>query len=582
MEEDIATAAPLQLVTEPKSKPKIKLQNSRSTDVENSNKVKGAELFVKCLEMEGVEYIFGVPGEENIDMLEALIDSSVKFIPTRHEQGAAFIADVYGRLTGRAGVCLSTLGPGATNLVTGVADANMDRAPLVAVAGQGATTRMHKESHQILDLVKLFEPISKYATQVLEPEIIPEIVRKSFKTAQNEKPGACFIVLPENIAEEPVENQSPLKVNQVTPPTAPVGNCANIASIISQTKAPIVMAGNGVIREGCSEALVDFAEKLNIPVATTFMAKGVIPYSHPLCLGAVGLQAQDYVSYGFRHADLVICIGVDMVEYHPSLWNPNRDKKIIHLDQSPAEVDQHYVIEAGAVGLLSDSMERISIKARRRPNSSIHELPEIIKAEISEFKNDSSFPVKPQKIIWDIRQALDPEDTVISDVGAHKMWMARMFQAEVPNTCIISNGFAAMGIAIPGAIAAAMAYPDRKAVAVCGDAGFMMNNQEIETALRLNLDIVVIIFNDSKYGLIEWHQLRTFDRSTGIEFGNPDFVKFAESFGAKGYRVKSAEGLLPTLNTALADGTVSIIDVPVDYTENMKLTSKLRGMDAPI
>jgi acetolactate synthase-1/2/3 large subunit len=546
------------------------------------NKMKGSELFVKCLENEHVEYIFGVPGEENIDMLEALIDSPIEFVPTRHEQGAAFIADVYGRLTGRAGVCLSTLGPGATNLVTGVADANMDRAPLVAIAGQGATTRMHKESHQILDLVDLFDPITKYSTQVLEPEIIPEIVRKAFKTAQTEKPGACFIDFPENIAGAEVGGESPLKVSQVTPPTAPVGKCAEIASIISESESPVLMVGNGVIREGCSEALVDFAEKLNIPVATTFMAKGVIPASHSLCLGAVGLQAQDYVAYGFGEADLVICVGVDMVEYHPRLWNPNRDKKIVHIDRSAAEVDQHYVLEAGAVGLLSDSLERISIKARRRPNSKVHKLPGIIKNELAEFADDDSFPLKPQKIIWDLRQALDPQDTVISDVGAHKMWMARMFQAELPNTCIISNGFAAMGIAVPGAIAAAMAFPDRHSVAVCGDAGFMMNNQEIETALRLGLNIVVVIFNDSKYGLIEWHQLRHFDRATGVEFKNPDFVKFAESFGAKGYRVESAADFVPTLQTALADGTVSIIDVPVDYSENMKLTSKLGSMQSPI
>lgn len=544
--------------------------------------MKGSELFVKCLENEGVEYIFGVPGEENIDMLEALIDSPIEFIATRHEQGAAFIADVYGRLTGRAGVCLSTLGPGATNLVTGVADANMDRAPLVAISGQGATTRMHKESHQILDLVDLFEPITKYASQVLEPEIIPEIIRKSFKTAQSEKPGASFIVFPENIAGAEVAGQAPLKVSRVAPATAPVGKCARIADIISAARAPVIMAGNGIIREGCSEALLDFAEKLNIPVATTFMAKGVIPHTHPLCLGAVGLQAQDYVAYGFSKADLVICVGVDMVEYHPRLWNPERDKKIIHLDQSGAEVDQHYEVEAGAVGVLSDSLERISIKARRRPDSSIHQLPDIIRDEAAEFSSDDAFPIKPQKIIWDLRQALDPQDIVISDVGAHKMWMARLFQAELPNTCIISNGFAAMGIALPGAIAAAMAYPDRKAVAVCGDAGFMMNNQEIETALRLNLDIVVIIFNDSKYGLIEWHQLKHFDRSTGIEFNNPDFVLFAESFGAKGYRVESAEDLIPTLDKALGDGTVSIIDVPVDYAENMKLTAKLDSMAAPI
>jgi len=542
----------------------------------------GGELFVKCLENEGVEYIFGVPGEENIDMLDALIASPIEFVPTRHEQGAAFIADVYGRLTGRAGVCLSTLGPGATNLVTGVADANMDRAPLVAIAGQGATTRMHKESHQILDLVNLFDPISKYSTQIREPEIIPEIVRKAFKTAQTEKPGVSFIDFPENIAGADVEALEPLKVQYPARPTAPTGKCAQVAEIINQARAPVIMAGNGVIRERASEALVDFAEKLNVPVATTFMAKGVIPFSHPLCLGSIGLQAHDYVAFGFDKADVVICVGVDMVEYHPRLWNPECTKRIIHIDESPAEVDAHYILEAGVVGEISDSLSRIAAKARRRPDAPVHKLSEVIKKEIGEYRDDTAFPVKPQKIIWDLRQALDNEDIVISDVGAHKMWMARMYRAEAPNTCIISNGFAAMGIALPGAIAAKLAYPDRKAVAVCGDAGFLMNSQEIETALRLGLDLVVLIFNDSKYGLIEWHQMRHFNRTTGIEFTNPDFVKYAESFGAKGYRVERTEDLLPTLETALGDGTVSIIDCPVDYAENMKLTAKLGSLVSPI
>ncbi len=544
--------------------------------------MKGAELFVRCLENEGVEYIFGVPGEENIDVMDALIGSSIQFVTTRHEQGAAFIADVYGRLTGRAGVCLSTLGPGATNLVTGVADANMDRAPLVAIAGQGATTRMHKESHQILDLVNLFEPITKYSTQIREPEIIPEIVRKAFKTAQTEKPGCSFLDFPENIAGAEVAAVTPLKVQSPTPPTAPEGKCAQVAELISKTQSPVVMVGNGVVRGLASDALIDFAEKLNVPVATTFMAKGVIPFSHPLCLGAVGLQAHDYVAFGFDKADLVICIGVDMVEYHPRLWNPDRDKKIVHIDESPAEVDAHYILESGVIGEIADSLGRIAAKTRRRGEAPVHKLHDVVKKEIGEYQDDTEFPVKPQKIIWDLRAALDAEDIVISDVGAHKMWMARMYQAEAPNTCIISNGFAAMGIALPGAIAAKLARPDKKAVAVCGDAGFMMNNQEIETALRLNLDLVVLIFNDSKYGLIEWHQLRHFSRATGIEFNNPDFVMFAQSFGARGYRVERTEDLLPILKTALGDGTVSIIDCPVDYRENMKLTAKLGNLVSPI
>ena len=544
--------------------------------------MKAAELFVRCLENEGVEYIFGVPGEENIDVLDALIDSPIQFVTTRHEQGAAFMADVYGRLTGKAGVCLSTLGPGATNLVTGVADANMDRAPIVAIAGQGSTDRMHKESHQILDLVKLFEPISKYSTQIRTPEVVPEVVRKAFKIAQTEKPGCSFIDFPENIAEAEIEGLKELRVQQPVPPTAPAGKCSAIAEIINDAKAPIIMAGNGVLRERASDALVDFAEKLNVPVATTFMAKGSIPFSHPLCMGAIGLQARDYVSFGFNEADVVICIGVDMVEYHPRLWNPNRDKKIIHIDQSPAEVDAHYILEAGAVGTIRDSLERIALKSRRRPDVSVHKMHDVVDQELGEYKADTEFPVKPQKIIWDLRQALAAEDIVISDVGAHKMWIARMYKAEAPNTCIISNGFAAMGIAVPGAIAAKLAYPDRKAVAVCGDAGFMMNNQEIETAMRLGLDLVILIFNDSKYGLIEWHQNRHFGRATNIDFLNPDFVKFAESFGAKGYRVERTEDFLPTLQTALGDGTVSIIDCPVDYRENMKLTEKLGNLVSPI
>lgn len=544
--------------------------------------MKGGKLFARCLENEGVDYIFGVPGEENIDLLDALIDSPIRFVMTRHEQGAAFMADVYGRLTGRAGVCLSTLGPGATNLVTGVADANMDRAPVVAIAGQGATTRMHKESHQILDLVNLFEPITKYSTQIRAPEIIPEIIRKAFKTAQSEKPGCSFIDFPENMAQAEVEDLIPLKVQSAATPIAPAGKCAQVAEIISRAQAPIIMAGNGVVREGASEALIEFAETLNVPVATTFMAKGAIPFSHPLCLGAIGLQARDYIAFGFDRADLIICVGVDMVEYHPKLWNPTRDKMIIHIDESPAEVDAHYVLEAGVVGLISDSLGRIAARAERRTSSGGHKLHEVITREIGEFSDDTAFPVKPQKILWDLRQVLGTEDIVLSDVGAHKMWIARMYQAEAPNTCIISNGFAAMGIALPGAIAAKLAIPERKVVAVCGDAGFLMNSQEIETALRLKLDIVVLIFNDAAYGLIEWHQLRQFQRSTEIAFANPDFVMFAESFGAKGYRVERTEDLLPTLEAALGDGTVSIIDCPVDYAENMKLTEKLGNLVSPI
>ena len=537
--------------------------------------MKGAELLVRCLENEGVENIFGIPGEENIDMMDVLLDSKLRFITTRHEQGAAFMADVYGRLTGKAGVCLATLGPGATNLITGVADANMDRAPVVAIAGQVATTRMHKESHQHLDLVNLFKPISKYSAQIREPEIIPEIVRKAFKQAEAEKPGASFIDFPENIAKMVVDGKEPLKVQRATVPTPPSEKIAQAARIISQAKYPLVMAGNGIIRAGAADQLVAFAETLNIPVATTFMAKGVIPSSHALSLGAVGLQAHDHVACGFDRADVIICVGYDMVEYHPYLWHPDKQRQIIHVDVTPAEVDEHYILAAGVIGNIGEALQRIGSEASPQQNTPAANLRETIARELSEHANDSAFPMKPQKIVWDLRQVLEPNDIVISDVGAHKMWMARMYQAEQPNTCIISNGFASMGIGVPGAIAAKLVFPDRTVLTVTGDAGFLMNSQEIETALRIGTPIVILVWNDSEYGLITWHQLRHFARPSHIDFKNPDLVKYAESFGAKGYRVEEAADLIPILKQAVADDTVVVIDCPVDYSENMKLTEKL-------
>lgn len=544
--------------------------------------MKAAELLVRCLENEQVDRIYGIPGEENIDVMDALLDSTIQFVTTRHEQGAAFMADVYGRLTGKAGVCLATLGPGATNLITGVADANMDNAPVVAIAGQAATTRLHKESHQVLDLVNLFKPISKYSTQIRVPEIIPEVVRKAFKVAEAEKPGCSFFGLPENVAGTMVEGKTPLKVQSPLTPAPPEEKVAEAAKLISDANFPLVMAGNGIIRAGASHELVRFAETLNIPVANTFMAKGVIPFSHELSLGAVGLQADDYVQCGFDRADLIICVGYDIVEYHPYLWHKDKSRPIIHIDASPAEVDEYYILASGVIGDIGQSLRRIADAADPHEKFLAASLRRTIVDEMATHAEDQGYPVKPQKIMWDLRKALEPEDIVISDVGAHKMWMARMYQAEQPNTCIISNGFASMGIALPGAIAAKLTYPDRTALAVTGDAGFMMNSQEIETALRLGVAIVVLIWTDSEYGLIKWHQLKAFGRPSHISFNNPDFVKYAESFGAKGYRVESTKELLPTLKQAIKDNTVVIIDCPVDYSENMKLTEKFGELVCPI
>lgn len=537
--------------------------------------MKAAELFVKALENEGVEFLFGIPGEENLDVMDALLDSPIQFITARHEQGAAFMADVYGRLTGRAGVCIATLGPGATNLITGVADANMDHAPLVAIAGQASTHRLHKESHQVLNLEAMFLPITKYSTRIVSPEVIPEIIRKAFKVAQTEKTGACFIEFPENIAEMEVDDE-PLFVKHATPPEPAAEHIQKAAKLISNAKNPIILAGNGVIRANASTTLALFAEKLGIPVANTFMAKGVIPFKHPMALGSVGLQSKDYVSTGFANADVIICIGYDMVEYHPYLWHPSRDRTLIHIDMTHAEVDAHYSVVVGVVGNINHSLNRIADLAKTQHDfKAMRTLRNSLITEMDLHRDDSEFPVKPQKIIWDLRTAMDLRDIVICDVGAHKMWMSRMFRCEYPNTCIISNGFASMGIAVPGAIAAKLAHPERKVVAVTGDAGFLMNSQEIETAMRLHIPIVILIWNDASYGLIEWKQQSQFGRTSNVKFTNPDFVQYAQSFGAVGVRVNATGELMPILNEALARDTVTIIDCPVDYRENLKLTETL-------
>jgi acetolactate synthase-1/2/3 large subunit len=542
-----------------------------------------AELLVRCLENEGVEYVFGLPGEENLHVLEALKHSSIRFITTRHEQGAAFMADVYGRLTGKAGVCLSTLGPGATNLITGVADANLDRAPLVAITGQVGTDRMHIESHQYLDLVAMFAPVTKWSTQIVRPSNTAEIVRKAFKIAQTEKPGAVHIDLPENIAAMEAIG-SPLRVDERETVFASFRSIERAAAAISQAENPIILVGNGAIRARASEALTRFATQLNIPVANTFMGKGVIPYQHPLALWSVGLQQRDYISCGFDHTDLVIAVGYDLVEYSPKRWNPEGTTPIIHIGQTPAEIDSSYIPLTEVVGDISDSLKEILQRVDRSqvPNPYAIGLRDEIFTDYEEYKQDDSFPIKPQKLIYDLRQVMGPEDIVISDVGAHKMWMARHYHCDRPNTCLISNGFAAMGIAIPGAIAAKLVAPKRRVVAVTGDGGFMMNCQELETALRVGTPFVVVIFNDSGYGLIEWKQLNHFGESAFINFGNPDFVKFAESMGLKGYRVQSSLDFIPTLKEALEQPVPAIIDCPIDYQENLRFSQKAGDLTCAI
>ncbi|MCP2731256.1 acetolactate synthase large subunit [Limnofasciculus baicalensis] len=542
-----------------------------------------AELLVRCLENEGVEYVFGLPGEENLHVLQALKYSSIKFITTRHEQGAAFMADVYGRLTGKAGVCLSTLGPGATNLMTGVADANLDGAPLVAITGQVGTDRMHIESHQYLDLVAMFDPVTKWNAQIVRPSITPELVRRAFKIAQSEKPGAVHIDVPENIAAMPVTGE-PLNKDAREKTYASFRSIGKAAVAISKAKNPLILVGNGAIRANASEMLTEFATRLNIPVVNSFMGKGMIPYTHPLSLWTVGLQQRDRVSCAFDEADLIIAIGYDLIEYSPKKWNPEGKIPIIHIGAITAEIDSSYIPLVEVVGDISDSLAEIMKQGDRagKPTPHAAELRTDIRADYEYYANDDGFPIKPQKLIYDLRQVMGAEDIVISDVGAHKMWMARHYHCDRPNTCIISNGFAAMGIALPGAIAAKLVYPDRNIVAVTGDGGFMMNCQELETALRVGTPFVTLIFNDGGYGLIEWKQQNQFGESAFVHFTNPDFVKFAESMGLKGYRINSVAELIPTLKEAMAQDVPTVIDCPVDYGENLRFTQKAGDLSCKI
>ena len=542
-----------------------------------------AELLVHCLENEGVEYIFGVPGEENLQVLQALKQSSIQFVTTRHEQGAAFMADVYGRLTGKAGVCLSTLGPGATNLITGVADANLDRAPLVAITGQVGTDRMHIESHQYLDLVAMFAPVTQWNTQIVRPSNTAEIVRKAFKLAQTGDPGAVHIDLPENIADMDVTGK-PLTCDHNEKTFAAFNTIQKAADAISQAQRPLILVGNGAIRARASEAIMTMVEELQIPVTNTFMGKGVIPYQHPLALWTVGLQQRDFISCAIDKSDLVIAVGYDLVEYPPKKWNPDGQIPIIHVGMIPAEVDSSYMPVVEVIGDISDSLKEILKRVERKPQSDypFQAVRDEMRADYEQYRNDMAFPIKPQKLLYDLRQVMGPEDIVLSDVGAHKMWIARNYHCERPNTCLISNGFASMGIAIPGAIAAKLVYPDRKVVAVTGDGGFMMNCQELETALRLGTPFVTIIFNDGGYGLIEWKQHNYYGESAFIKFNNPDFVALAKSFGLQGYRITSTEDFIPTLKDALAADVPVVIDCPIDYGENLLFTEKSRELACAI
>ena len=534
-----------------------------------------ADLLVECLEQEGVKYIFGIPGEENLDLMNAIEKSSIQFITTRHEQGAAFMADVYGRLTGKTGVCLSTLGPGATNLVTGVADANLDGAPVLAITGQVATDRMHLTAHQYLDLEKVFEPITKRTKQILRPDTVPEIVRLAFKYAESEKPGAVHIDLPDNIAKMPAQG---VPMRRVVPEKgiASYKSIERVARRISRAKKPLILAGYSAVRDGAAQAITDFATELKIPVANTMMAKGIIPFDNPYSMWTIGIPQRDYINQIFDEADTIIGIGYDIVECFPRKWNPENNHKIIHIGNQAAHINKRYQPEVQVVGDISDSLYEI-LRRSERETEPVYalEIKKKIQADHDQYEFDDAFPMKPQRLLHDVRKVMGKDDILVSDVGAHKMWIARHYNCYQPNTCIISNGFASMGIAIPGAVAAKLVYPEKKVLAVTGDGGFMMNMQELETASRIGAGFVTLILNDSSYGLIKWKQMEHFGTTCYTDFTNPDFVKLAEVMGGKGYRVEKADDLMPMLEDAFRQDKLALIDCRVDYDENMKLSAQL-------
>ncbi len=537
---------------------------------------KASDVFVQCLEAEGVKYVFGIPGEETLDLNESLADSSIEFVPVRHEQGGAYMADAYGRLTGRAGVCLGTLGPGALNLVTAVADAFLDRAPLVALTGQSDLERMHKESHQYIDLIGVLRPVVKWNARVSSPEIVPEVVRKAFKVAESEKPGSTHLELPEDVMGRPLD-ASPLPAHAPVQPEPGIRELQRATEIIMAAENPIILAGNGAIRTHASRALRAFVHTTGIPVAETFMAKGLLDYEDPHALGTVGLQSRDYAMAGFDDADVVIAIGYDLVEHAPEHWNPRSDKRIVMIDTVAAEIDEFFIPEVELIGDIAHVLARLAAATNRAPSSApgSERLRELVLGALNEARSDDHFPMRPPRLLADIRDALGPGDLLVSDVGLHKLWIGRMFPAHEPGTVLIANGLAGMGFALPTAIAAKLVDPNRRVVTVSGDGGFLMNCQELETAVRLRTAVVNVVWENGQFGSIAWKQDKKFERHFDVDFGNPDFVKLAEAFGMPAWRCSSADEFSQRLVAALALDVPSLIVVPIDYSVDVAISREL-------
>ncbi|WP_117591113.1 acetolactate synthase large subunit [Haloprofundus halophilus] len=523
--------------------------------------MKASDLLVRCLEAEGVEYVFGVPGEELEDVLFSLRDSSIRYIPVRHEQGAAFMADVHGRLTGDAGVCLATLGPGATNLLTGVADAHLDKSPLVAITGQGGRERLHKESHQALDVVHTFEAVVKWNTQLNDTEIINESVRKAFKLAEYEKPGATHLEFPEDVAAEAVDYE-PLPVREkVRRPDPDAASVERAADLLLTAERPIVLAGNGAVRANAADRLRSFVEATDVPVVSTYMGKGAVSDRSAHSLMTLDSGPDGEAEAAMEGADCVVAVGYDIAEHDPKRWNPNADTRVVHVDHEPAEVYQHYNPDVEIVADISRALERLEATVEGTWGTWCADTHEAVLADALETPEDDE-PFSVAGVLPYLRDAMADDDVLVSDVGSHKMAIATQFPTFEPNTCIVSNGLASMGIGVPGGVAADLAL-DSNVVVGTGDGGFLMNAAELETATRLGLGFTVLVFNDDDYGLISEKQREHTGEAFGTGLTNPDFVAFAESFGVDGYRPESWAELETVLDSVVDGDEMALVEVPL-------------------
>ena len=537
-----------------------------------NNKIKASDLFVQALEAEGVDHIFAVPGEENLDMVESLRNSSIKLVLTRHEQGAGFMAATYGRLTGKAGVCMATLGPGATNLATPAAYSHLGGMPLIMITGQKPIKKSKQGQFQIIDVVGLFDPICKMSKQIVHGNTIPSLVREAFRLSEEERPGAVLLELPEHIAEAGCDAGliMPHKRHYASPNEVAIEEAV---ALIKTAKMPLILIGAGANRKNVRTALSNLIDTTRIPFFVTQMGKGVVDERSNLFLGTAVLSSGDYLHCAIERADVIINIGHDVIEKPPFFMEAG-GKKVIHVNYKSAQVDQVYFPQSEVVGDLATSVNALKDKLAgevKFDRSYFDKIKLAIDEHIEEGADDARFPIIPQRFVADIRKVMGEKDIIALDNGMYKLWFARNYKAYQPNTVLLDNALATMGAGLPSAMMVAMLNPDQRVMALCGDGGFMMNSQEIETAIRLGLNLVITVLNDNSYGMIRWKQASTGFADWGLEFNNPDFVKYAESYGAIGHRVTSAENIIPTYEKAFAAGGVHLVELPVDYSENQKV-----------